>query len=251
MDSLDSRLSERGYLSQRREPGPGDHMYLHLSDLALAVRAAVADLSPPADVLDFGCGGSPYRHLFEHANYRRADFASPPDDARGLDYHIGVDGRIDAPPESFDLVLSTQVLEHVEDVQGYLRQCADLLRPGGRLLLTTHGTFEDHDCPHDFRRWTAYGLRHDIGKAGFEVTATRKLTTDARAVAFLLRLKSAWMWSNRGFGVLFWLVHSLLTRHARAFDVWCDKRFARYRVVDSEDPDHSLYIALLVVARKR
>lgn len=237
-------------MKERRTPVPGDLMYLHLSDLAIGLGAAFAKIGRAADILDFGCGGSPYRHLFEGSNYRRADFANGSQDLSRLDYIISAEGGIEASKASFDVVLSTQVLEHVEDVGRYLGQCADLLRPGGHLLLTTHGTFEDHGCPHDFRRWTAEGLRRDVEKAGFEVASTEKLTTDARAIAFLLRTKSALLPSNRGFGVLFWVLHKTLTTRAKSFDIWCDKRFAQCRVVDSALPEHSVYIALLVRARK-
>jgi SAM-dependent methyltransferase len=247
---LSSELEDARYLRERRDPRPGDPMYLHLSDLALALRAAVDALGQPADVLDFGCGGSPYRDLFEGARYRRADFAGDGAHAHGLDYVIFADGAIDAGPESFDLVVSTQVLEHVPDFASYLRQCLRVLKPGGQLLLSTHGTFEDHGCPHDFRRWTAEGLERDVAQAGFEVVCTQKLTTDARALGFLLRTRSFMLPSGRGFGVLFTFLHRVLTSRARQFDVWCDKRFAGSRVVDVAERGHAMYIALLCRARK-
>ena len=66
-------------------------------------------------------------------------------------------------------VLSTQVLEHVGDVQGYLREAHRLLRPGGLLFCSTHGAFILHRHPTDYRRWTVDGLRYELEQAGFAV----------------------------------------------------------------------------------
>ena len=66
-------------------------------------------------------------------------------------------------------MLSTQVLEHVEDVQGYLREAHRLLEPGGITFVTTHGAFILHRQPTDLRRWTVDGLRYELEQAGFVV----------------------------------------------------------------------------------
>jgi len=150
--TLAETLADKAYLRERLEPRPGDPIYLCLSDLLIAIRALV----PPhtSKVLDYGCGGSPYRLLFGECIYHRADLAG----GRNLDFEYSTDGRL--PPEAgdYDFVLSTQVLEHVEDPTTYLQECCRVLRPGGHLLLTTHGMFEDHAVPHDYWRWTAGGL---------------------------------------------------------------------------------------------
>ena len=39
-------------------------------------------------------------------------------------------------PASYDLVISTSVIEHVEDDEGFVRDIADLLKPGGIAILT-------------------------------------------------------------------------------------------------------------------
>jgi 2-polyprenyl-3-methyl-5-hydroxy-6-metoxy-1,4-benzoquinol methylase len=87
---------------------------------------------------------------------------------------------------NYDFVLSSQVLEHVLDPAFYLSECFRVLKPGGKLLVTTHGTFWDHACPHDYWRWTAYGLRQAVENAGFGVLATKKITTGIRAALYLL-----------------------------------------------------------------
>ena len=78
-------------------------------------------------------------------------------------------GRVPLEDGSVDAILSTQVLEHVADVQGYLREAHRLLRPGGVMFCSTHGAFILHRHPTDFRRWTIDGLRYELEQAGFAV----------------------------------------------------------------------------------
>ena len=107
-------LAEAQYLKQRLTPQPGDVLYLHLSDLLIALRALVPkNLSM---VLDYGCGGSPYRPLFGSCTYHRADLSG----GNNLDFEYGPDAKLPSVMSGYDCVLSTQVLEHVEDPGTYL-----------------------------------------------------------------------------------------------------------------------------------
>lgn len=241
-------LSDRKYVLERSRPRPGEVLYLHLSDLALALH----DIPRPtegAKVLDFGSGGSPYRDFLGVVDYKTADF----EESGGMDFPIRGDGRIEAESSSFEMLLSTQVLEHVSDVGVYLSECQRLLRPGGILVLTTHGTFEDHPCPHDYRRWTAEGIRQELTRHAFEVVKVKKLTTEARALAFLLRTRIGSLGLRRagGFGWLFWLLGRVLQRFCASFDRWCDRHLSSSRVVPDEASGHRLYVGVLAIALKR
>ncbi|HQH28450.1 MAG TPA: class I SAM-dependent methyltransferase, partial [Oligoflexia bacterium] len=88
---------------------PVDHpFYLHLLDLKTAVSSYAS--SDSLRILDFGAGTSPYRSLFPNSDYRRADLPGSP----AVDYVLSAHSTIDEADEYFDLVISTQVLEHVE-----------------------------------------------------------------------------------------------------------------------------------------
>jgi SAM-dependent methyltransferase len=82
---------------------------------------------------------------------------------------LNPDGTLPIEDRTFDAVLSTQVLEHVEDPDLYLRECFRVLRPGGRMLLSTHGTFIYHPDPDDYWRWTCAGLQRAVRRVGFEI----------------------------------------------------------------------------------
>jgi len=54
---------------------------------------------------------------------------------------VGDGGRIPLPDTSFDVAISLAVLEHVDDPLGLIAEKFRLLKPGGRLILTTPTRF--------------------------------------------------------------------------------------------------------------
>jgi SAM-dependent methyltransferase len=233
------------YLRERCEPHPQDGLYIILSDLKLALEPFRTDAK--ITVLDFGCGGSPYRTLFPNAKYLRADVSGT-----DLDYLISKEGTIDASSGSCDLILSTQVLEHVSDPALYLKECFRLLKPGGRLLCSTHGMFEEHPCPNDWNRWTAQGFRRDLERAGFAVADVFKLTTGPRAVMFFLDLNFHDFSGSKT--TVFGAACGVFKRVWSRYRVWlhrsADKFFAKYRVARESDSTQTTYIAVLADCRR-
>lgn len=237
---------QRSYLRQRLDPKPGDPLYLHLSDLRLALEGEATDSA--LAVLDYGADLSPYRSLFPNSDYRCADLGVD----ETLDYQIAADGTVPAPSSAFDLVISTQVAEHVGAPAIYFSECHRLLKPGGVLLLSTHGMFEDHQFPHDYQRWTAEGLVRDLAAEGFVEIAVRKMTTGPRALMFLEErcLDSTFLSRKTFAGFTLWVRRSLQRRlrwlnHRRA-----DSYYAGYRIVSDREPGHAMYIGLIARAKR-
>ena len=118
-------------------------------------------------ILDYGCGDKPYEYLFENHidKYIGVDVGNNPK----AEFNIEPGEKLKFGNEEFDIVLSSQVLEHVEDVSSYLSECSRVLKQGGILFLSTHGTWQYHASPYDYYRWTSLGLKTVIGKHEFEV----------------------------------------------------------------------------------
>ena len=123
------------------------------------------DLSPCSTVVDYGCADMKYRDLFGDVRYLGADLRGNADAA----IELTPDGLLPLPDAAADAIFSCQVLEHVARPDRYLAECARVLRPGGRLLLSTHGIMALHRDPVDYWRWTADGLRHIVSAEGFEI----------------------------------------------------------------------------------
>lgn len=252
-DKLSQALQADNYVMERLHPRASTAFYLHVADLRKALDPF--QTSERIRILDYGCGGSPYRSLFRNSQYVRADFTP----CEGLDLLLPEDSSIPEVDCSFDMVLSTQVLEHVPDPTHYVAECFRVLKPGGRLLLTTHGLFEDHGCPYDFHRWTADGLRLLLERAGFKIRAAKKLTCGPRALCFLINqgmsLVSQGIWQLPAPRLsLFGATTRGLHRVWRSRPAWlnrcADQYFKDCSIVDASDSKHTMYIALLMHAER-
>jgi len=95
---------------------------------------------------------------------------------RRKEYSALVMGQVEHLPlaeASVDLVVMADVLEHVQDDQQAIGECARVIRPGGILVLTVPAIprlYGDHDqALGHFRRYSAGGLRHLLHSNGFKV----------------------------------------------------------------------------------
>jgi ubiquinone/menaquinone biosynthesis C-methylase UbiE len=86
---------------------------------------------------------------------------------------------------SFDIILCTEVLEHVQDPRRAIAEMHRVLRPGGRLVLTTRFLFPIHHPSHDFFRFTEAGLQSLF--AGWNTFTIRPEASSFETIAILLQ----------------------------------------------------------------
>jgi 2-polyprenyl-3-methyl-5-hydroxy-6-metoxy-1,4-benzoquinol methylase len=108
------REAGRASIARALEIGPGSGVYL-------PILAEVAGEVVASDV---------EQAFLRHAEAMRSDLP-------GLRTEVDDITRSALPPGSFDLVLCSEVIEHIRDSAGALRSIRRLLRPGGLLVLTT------------------------------------------------------------------------------------------------------------------
>jgi SAM-dependent methyltransferase len=144
--------------AERRNPPRSDRHYLMLKPLAVALEAEIGRRLAGRSglrVLDIGCGMKPYYPLFEPyaASYWGIDAEHGPQ----VD-QVAVGEHLPFADGSFDVVLCTQVLEHVQDPTLVVSEIFRVLAPEGVALASTHGVFLYHPNPVDLWRWTIAGL---------------------------------------------------------------------------------------------
>ena len=136
-------------------------------------------LPKDAAILEAGCGtGGNFRMLARHGHVHAME---PSEAARVAASSLGLatvepgslPDSIPFPGQSFDLVLMTDVLEHLDDDRASLRELRRRLKPGGWLLLTVPALswmWSAHDVSHQHRRrYHSAALREVVEAAGYQV----------------------------------------------------------------------------------
>jgi SAM-dependent methyltransferase len=175
------------------------------------IRQAAPPAGPGARVLENGCGvgmylaplrralSTPLVYGLEYDFDRAAEAGHRDRPARVV---CAAGEQLPYPPDTFDVILSNEVIEHVRDDRQALREMARVLKPGGRLILfcpnrwyfvETHGIYwrgryhfgniplvnylpdawRNRLAPH-VRAYTAHGLRRLLAGLPLQiVTQTR------------------------------------------------------------------------------
>lgn len=161
--------------------------------------AAMTECSPALSgrLLDIGCGGKPYRELFNVDAYIGLEIDSEAARKRGFADCFYDGGQFPFPEKSFDSALCNQVLEHVFNPDEFLQEANRVLKSGGRLLLTVPFVWDEHEQPFDYARYSSFGLRSLLERNGFLLLEHRKLGADASVIsqlanAYLFKVTRNW-----------------------------------------------------------
>tara|TARA_Y100000816_G_scaffold211549_1_gene157177 strand:+ start:1113 stop:1769 length:657 start_codon:yes stop_codon:yes gene_type:complete len=139
-------------------------------------------------ILDLGCGTNKYKKYFIRSN----EFI-------GIDIKEGGRGMIDKEPdifydgkkipfdnESFDVIICTEVLEHVENFNLVVKEIYRSLKKGGKAFITMPFITAEHEIPYDFRRLTSFGIKKEFERFGFEIKKFEKILFGHSAIRQLL-----------------------------------------------------------------
>jgi predicted SAM-dependent methyltransferase/glycosyltransferase involved in cell wall biosynthesis len=120
------------------------------------IRSKAKAIPPSQRVLDVGAGLCPYKSLFAHCDYKTHDFKKYEGFIDNDKYSYGhIDyvsdiTNIPVPDKSFDVILCTEVLEHVPEPIEAIREMARILRPGGRFFMTAPLCSGLHQLPYHY-----------------------------------------------------------------------------------------------------
>ena len=139
------------------------------------VKSQAIKIPKDSRVLDVGAGSAPYRNLFNHCEYKTHDFGKLGSeqllDKKGygdIDY-VGDILSIPVSDASFDVILCTEVLEHVPRPIEVVHELARIIKPGGKLILTAPLGSGLHQEPfHFYGGYTPYWYKKFLPEAGFE-----------------------------------------------------------------------------------
>ncbi|MGA8363159.1 MAG: methyltransferase domain-containing protein [Solirubrobacteraceae bacterium] len=187
-------------------------------EFALRRRFLLERISAGEHVLDVGCGEGRFASELVRAGVHVVgiDVAETPllrarERDPGLDLRLtDADGPWPIEDASFDAVWAGETIEHVADTASWMSEVRRVLRPGGRLLLSTpaHGrlrmlwlalsarAFETHfdPCADHLRFYTSAALTRLLGEFGFQEVSVRGAAgpPGARRLLLARAVRSRW-----------------------------------------------------------
>ncbi len=138
-------------------------------------------------LLDLGCGSKPYEDLFHVDEYVGIDLEQSGHDHTHSKIDLLYDGKkIPFPDETFDYIFSSEVIEHVFNLDELLFEVSRVLKPSGEFGFTCPFAWNEHEQPYDYARYTQFALQHIMNKNGFEIVTHRKSTSFIVAITQLI-----------------------------------------------------------------
>lgn len=132
-------------------------------------------------LLDFGCGRKPFEKQFSVNEYIGVDLEVSGHNHQNSKVDVYYDGkRLPFESESFDSLFCSEVLEHVFNPDEILPELNRVLKKGSRALITVPFSWNEHETPYDYARYSSFGIRHLLEKHGFKVLALKKSGNFAR-----------------------------------------------------------------------
>jgi SAM-dependent methyltransferase len=142
-------------------------------------------------LLDFGCGSKPYKSLINVHEYIGLDIEQVGHSHKNEQIDVYYDGKnIPFADNHFDVVFSSEVFEHIFNIEEIIFEIHRVLKANGHLLITLPFVWDEHEIPFDFARYTSFGIRHLLEKRGFKII---KLMKTGNYVEVIFQLLAAYV----------------------------------------------------------
>lgn len=124
----------------------------------------VSEIPAGSRVLNIGAGGQVNKVIQENLRSPKIAVESSDIDPDRKPDHVDDICNTKLEAESYDFIVCSDVIEHVLQPHEAAESIHKLLKPGGKCLIATPYLFPTHDAPHDYFRFTEFGLKHLFSK---------------------------------------------------------------------------------------
>lgn len=154
------------------------NLYKNISELSINIVGN--------NLLDVGCGTKPYKNLFKVSQYDGLEYSQEQYGRKNNAEYVYDGHRFPFENETYENVISNEVLEHVFNPDEFLSEINRVLKMNGNLLLTVPFVWDEHEQPYDFARYTSFAIKFLFEKYGFEIIEYKKSCNDLGVIFQLI-----------------------------------------------------------------
>ena len=120
-------------------------------------------------LVDLGCGEAPHKNYFLQYvdKYIGVDWTNTLHNSKA-DIISDLNKKIEIENNFADTIISLSVMEHLCEPQTFLNESYRILKKDGTIILGVPWMWWIHEAPHDYFRYTPYGLKYMFEKAGYK-----------------------------------------------------------------------------------
>lgn len=239
-----SRLSDIDFPSKYSR----DYIYYqcYLNDMKQVLGKYISENNT---IFDIGCGNKPFEKFIrsvlkddDSTKYIGCDIVQSSDNKVDI-----ICNATEIPVSSclYDVVICTQVIEHVFNHEKTFKEANRLLKTGGIFIVSSNFVWEMHEEPYDYYRFTKYGFRTLLEESGFEIV--EGIANGGKwAVLGQLLLQTCWIQYNPTSALL---KRKFFTLLRRAMSLFCNSLFL---YLDNKFKDSGKYtLNYIFVGKKR
>tara|TARA_Y100001933_G_C19001117_1_gene564699 strand:+ start:1185 stop:1907 length:723 start_codon:yes stop_codon:yes gene_type:complete len=127
---------------------------------------AITDSGPETRILDIGCGEKPFRELFGKSNcYIGVDLRA----SSQADIYADLNQPLPIKSNSADIIICSEVLEHVENPNQLIKEMSRCLTPNGVIYISCPFAYPIHGQPFDYQRLTSYYFTKTLARCGLKI----------------------------------------------------------------------------------
>jgi len=121
-------------------------------------------------LVDLGCGEAPYKDFFLKYvdKYVGVDWSQSFHNIKA-DVISNLNEKIDLPDEFANVAVAFSVMEHLYNPLKFLEETNRILKKNGIFIISVPFNWWVHEAPHDYFRYTPYGLQFLLTKTGFKI----------------------------------------------------------------------------------
>jgi len=154
-------LTPKGLRANRDCKYAGNGQSIFMGDILAKYYEKMINVHAKGSMLDLGCGNVPLYCVYKSIvnKITCVDWSNSYFKNSHIDMECNLTELLPFPDKSYDTILITDVLEHINNPFMLWHEMTRILKPNGKILIGVPFLFSLHDEPYDYFRYTEFAIK--------------------------------------------------------------------------------------------